>query len=146
MNKDKLLSLADVAETSTVTTMRFDEELFRALDCVTHWTEKYTILEVRWPTGDQIEFNERLGPRPPSTCLTAAYDLHRRLLPDHRWNVAHPGYNEGIYQEGKTRVDIYHPLSSGGSPRQTAFGWTPSLAWIACILKMQAWRMPDGSR
>jgi len=66
--------------------------------------------------------------------IDAALALVERALPGWRWSVFHPGYDNGIYQGGKSGCHLYHPASSGLITAK-GFGTTPSLAILAALLE-----------
>jgi hypothetical protein len=132
-------------EHATRTTMSDDRNILQALGATTSFVNvDVDGITVRWPDGTRQDFHGTVGPKPPSRCLSACLDLHDRLLPHHHWVLNHPGYDEGIYQDGKSAAIIYHPLSSGGPPYAKTFAWTPARAWLAAILRMTAHNIDMG--
>lgn len=88
---------------------------------------------VVWHTPDGAQFPD--ADTVPD--FTGSIDAALRLVPpDHSWWVAFPGYDHGVYQDGKTMAEIHSPLSSGGGPKWTAFGRGHAIA--ICIAGLRA--------
>lgn len=52
-----------------------------------------------------------------------------------RWYVTQPGYDDGVYLDGRAVARVYHPLSSGGPPRFDGQGVEPAIALCAAALR-----------
>lgn len=52
-----------------------------------------------------------------------------------RWRLSQPGYENGVYLDGKAKAEIHHPLSSGGGPRFIGIAETPADAMRQAAIK-----------
>jgi hypothetical protein len=134
MEKDALQRMARRVEDAGRGSLDLDREVFAALGAVVRRSTSRSI-SIRWsePEPERWDFDEG-----PSTSLDACAAVHHRFLPECSWFLSHPGYDDGVCQDGKTRAEIHHPVSSGGGPSWVAFAFSPARAWLACILRSMA--------
>jgi hypothetical protein len=132
------------------------EELIARLEAATHPSRALDLMICRValnsePLGHAAGMTDDMllsyNPFGPFPHYTLSIDAALTLVPDNdspelpgkwRWALAWPAYVDGVWQPGKHRADIHHPLSSGGGPRWVGLGATPAIALCIAALRARA--------